>query len=571
MIHDISLGFNPIGPWPVLLGASAVVTGLTLWAYFRRFKGSGGRWRYVAVALRLLALLLCLLAALRPSVYLNEKKKHDSSLVFLIDTSTSMEIGDEVRGQSRWDIARQVVKQAREFAKTLGPDLDLKFYRFDSRLTEPKPGEMVEDAKPSGHETRLGSMMQEAQKRTENSSRRLARLVIVSDFANNNGTDPLEAARRLKGQEVPVVTVGLGTENAGAVHRDIKLRDIVAGPTVFVKNRLAVRGNIVARGYAGQTLEVELFVEGQATPVATKRVKVPEGSELIPVTGLTYTPQTPGEKQVTLKVKKQEGELVVTNNEISTFVTVLSGGLNVLFLQGSNFTWDYRFLMRAIERSPDIQVEGWVIRRPPEGDKSEIDDAYFAPGRYNVYVLSDLPAEFLPPRQQKLLADAVKAGAGFMMLGGRSSFGAGGWAGTPIEDILPAFIHPGDTDLEPPGGLKFEPSNLGLDSYVLQVGGTRAETKRIWDALPPILGSNRFGERKALGEGFGHVARTRSGTDHAQYGCGQKPHHRLRRRYMGLGPFVGRGPARPSQALEADHLLVVAQGKRQRQPRQTEP
>ena len=30
-----------------------------------------------------------------------------------------------------------------------------------------------------------------------------------------------------------MVTVGLGTENAGAVHRDIKLRDIVAGPTVF--------------------------------------------------------------------------------------------------------------------------------------------------------------------------------------------------------------------------------------------------------------------------------------------------------------------------------------------------
>ena len=261
-----------------------------------------------------------------------------------------------------------MVKQARDFAKTLGPDLDLKFYRFDSKLAEPKAGEMVEEAKPSGRETsaRLRRCRKPRKGRRER-SRRLARLVILSDFANNNGSDPLEAARRLKGQGVPVVTVGLGTENAGAVHRDIKLRDIVAGPTVFVKNRLAVRGNIVARGYAGQTLEVELFVEGQATPVAKTRVKVPEGTDVIPITGLTYTPQTPGEKQVTLKVAKQEGELVVTNNEISTFVTVLSGGLNVLFLQGSNFTWDYRFLMRAIERSPDIQVEGWVIRRPAAG------------------------------------------------------------------------------------------------------------------------------------------------------------------------------------------------------------
>jgi hypothetical protein len=500
MTRNISLTFNPIGPWPILLGVAVAVTALTLWAYSRRLQGSPGRWAYVAVTLRLLALLLCLLAALRPSVFLNEKKKQNASVVVLVDVSTSMNIGDEVRGQTRWDVAKEAVKQAREFAKTLGPDLDLKLYRFDSKLAEPKAGEMLEEAKPAGRETDLGSGIQEAQKKTESSSRRLARLVILSDFANNHGSDPLEAARRLKGQGVPVVTVGLGTENAGAVHKDIKLRDITAGPTVFVKNNLQVRGNIVAKGYSGQTLMVELFVEGQETPIAKTPVKVPDGTDVIPITGLTYTPQTPGEKLVTLKVAKQDGELVVTNNEISTFVTVLSGGLNVFFLQGSNFTWDYLFLMRAIERSPDIQVEGWVIRRPPQGEKSEIDDARFAPGRYNVYVLSDLQAEYLTPNQQKLLADAVKAGAGFMMLGGRSSFGAGGWAGTPIESILPVVLHPGDGELEPPGGIKFVPSPLGLDRYVLQVGSNRAESKKIWDSLPPILGSNRFIELKASAE-----------------------------------------------------------------------
>ena len=44
---------------------------------------------------------------------------------------------------------------------------------------------------------------------------------------------------------------------------------------------------------------------------------------------------------VTLEVAQHDGEIVTTNNKISTFVTVLSGGLNVLFLQGPNFTWDY--------------------------------------------------------------------------------------------------------------------------------------------------------------------------------------------------------------------------------------
>ena len=83
-----------------------------------------------------------------------------------------------------------------------------------------------------------------------------------------------------------------------------------------------------------------------------------------------------------------------------------------------------------------------------------------------------------------------------MMLGGRTSFGAGGWAQTDLADILPAEIHPGDGQLEPEGGIKFVPSTSGLTSYVLQIGGSRAETAKLWDMMPPILGTNRFGEPK---------------------------------------------------------------------------
>ncbi|MGD0041885.1 MAG: glutamine amidotransferase, partial [Isosphaeraceae bacterium] len=246
--------------------------------------------------------------------------------------------------------------------------------------------------------------------------------------------------------------------------------------------------------FAGQPIEVELLVEGQS--VAKTQVRVPEGSDVAPIVGLKMIPQTPGEKKVTIRVPPLEGEFVTTNNEISTFVTVLSGGLNVMFLQGPNFTWDYRFLMRSIMTSRDIEVVGAVIRRPARGEASEVDDAEFAPGRYNVYVLSDLPADYLAPRQHRLLAEAVKKGAGLMMLGGRTSFGAGGWAQTDLADILPAEIHPGDGQLEPEGGIKFVPSTSGLTSYVLQIGASRAETAKLWDMMPPILGTNRFGEPK---------------------------------------------------------------------------
>ena len=38
-----------------------------------------------------------------------------------------------------------------------------------------------------------------------------------------------------------------------------------------MKNQLEVRGTLVARGFANQELDVELYVEGQATPVAKTR------------------------------------------------------------------------------------------------------------------------------------------------------------------------------------------------------------------------------------------------------------------------------------------------------------
>ena len=51
--------------------------------------------------------------------------------------------------------------------------------------------------------------------------------------------------------------------------------------------------------------------------------------------------------------------------------------------------------MRSIATSPDIQVDGVVIRRPARGESGEVDDAEFTPGRYNVYIL-ERPAGRLP-------------------------------------------------------------------------------------------------------------------------------------------------------------------------------
>lgn len=518
----MSVSFNPIGPWPLVLLAAAVVTVLTIWAYRIRLRGSTGRWRWVALGLRLLAVLLCVLAALRPSVVVSEKKNEAASLVVMLDSSMSMRFNDEVRGRSRWEVARQTLEEARGAVKSLPSEIEVQYYQFDSTLredgspaakrdqpgnpgenpakAEPKPAPAAvgkpadPNAQPEGRESAIGTVLLEAIKRQ--AGRRVAMFVLLSDGASNTGVPPLVAAQQLRGQDAPVVAVGFGSENAGTDSRDISVKDLAAGPTVFVKNKLEARGLLDVRGFPNLPLEVELWVEGENRPVSTTQVTAKEGVKSLAVSGLSYVPSTPGEKKVTLKVKPEAGELIQTNNEFSTFLTVLKGGLNVLYIQGPNFSWDPRYVRNALDASPDIQVDYKLVRRPATGGVGLLPDSDFARGRYDVYVLGDIPADHLTATQQKMLADSVEKGAGLIMLGGRSSFGAGGWASTEVARVLPVQISPNDGQLEPEGGIPVVPNADGLESYVLRLASSRAESAQIWQGLPPITGTNRFGAPK---------------------------------------------------------------------------
>ena len=86
--------------------------------------------------------------------------------------------------------------------------------------------------------------------------------------------------------------------------------------------------------------------------------------------------------------------------------------LRVLFLMGKQFTWDYRFFMRALAKVPNVQCEAILIRERAREGRSQVDDKEFRPGQYNVYVLNDVSAADLPLRQQGLLVAAVERARG---------------------------------------------------------------------------------------------------------------------------------------------------------------
>src|SRR5581483_858578 len=58
--------------------------------------------------------------------------------------------------------------------------------------------------------------------------------------------------------------------------------------------------------------------------------------------------------------------------------------------------------------------------------------------RYDLVLLSDVPAMFVGPQQMSALEAYVRdLGGGFIMAGGENSFGSGGWTGSRMEQLLP--------------------------------------------------------------------------------------------------------------------------------------
>ena len=80
---------------------------LTIWAYAKRLRGTSGAWRWFAIGLRMIAILMCVLAALRPSILFQTKVKQPSTVVFLSDASKSMTIRDEVARPDRAGTSRE--------------------------------------------------------------------------------------------------------------------------------------------------------------------------------------------------------------------------------------------------------------------------------------------------------------------------------------------------------------------------------------------------------------------------------------------------------------------------------
>ncbi|WP_202921698.1 glutamine amidotransferase [Anatilimnocola aggregata] len=490
--------------WAVALIALGLIALLALGP---RYGKLSWQRKTVLTILRLAIILLVVVALLRPTKLTTVKTPRTSVVIVMVDISRSMQLPNGQGDKSRWQAQQQAIAQIESQLTNLGPDLELRTYQYDSRLQpwEVKNGRLVLPDQPTGDQTDVGTSLFAAL--VPEQGKRVAAVVLLGDGAQT-AFDPQvevqEAGRKVRDDfAAPLYTVTFGPAGDAAQSRDVAVERLDEQFTVFVKNELLVKGIVRVRGYVQKDIPVELTLEdstGKKQVIGQRIVRAAEDGKQLEV-DFPFTPQQVGHFRLTMTAAQQEGELVAKNNTLSAYLTVLEGGLRVLYLDGEK-RFEQKFLRRAINASPDIDLDDRIIdvRGKPRWPIDLSED--LKPTKYDAYILGEVDAAAIGPQQLQILANNVAAGKGLLMIGGRRSFGWGHYRGTPLEAVLPVKFD----SVEGSEGLTEAQLNRFFIDGPLPLAPTQphpitrlaseAQNASAWKKLPPLAWAHRFMEVK---------------------------------------------------------------------------
>lgn len=452
--------------------------------------------RGVMAGLRVGLVGLVVFALLQPTLVVSTVVPQQNFLGVLIDDSRSMALAD-ADGAPRSDfVTTQFSAGDGTLVDALSERFVLRYFRFsDVARRVGSPAELGY----SGPRTDLATALDAA--RQELSGVPLSGLVVLTDGADTGDRPITEALVPLQAGRIPVFTVGLGEE---VIRPDIEVgrvelpRAILAGSTVLVDVMVTQHG--MAR------TSVPLIVEDDRRILSEETIELgPDGEPV--VARVSFQLDEPGPHRVQFRIPPQEGERVDRNNAREVLVEVRGEREKILYFEGEP-RFEVKFTRRAVEEDENLQLV--VLQRTAESkflrlavsDSTELQYGFPTSReelyRYRALVLGSVEASHFTFDQLAMIADFVsERGGGLLFLGGRDAFAEGGWAGTPVEAVMPVVLD------QPTGGadgffseVSVEPTPAGLAHPTVQLDAPLEDVTDRWSALPPLTIVNRVTRTK---------------------------------------------------------------------------
>ncbi len=251
------------------------------------------------------------------------------------------------------------------------------------------------------------------------------RLVLIGDGQQTRGD--LEAAAgdaALLGAIIDAVPV------AGERRPDVRVVRLASS-----RSRLHEGASLQLRADVESSLEGEgilrLFENG--IEVESRPIKLTVGRQI--TEEFQRTPEERNLYTYRARLEGFEGDTIAENDEAMTLVDVRGRPL-FLYVEGEQA--EAHFLAEAMAKE-GIRVQ----QRSAEAFPQTLQEL----AGYDGIVISDVPAHKLTGQSMAMVRDYVEElGGGFLMVGGKNSFGVGGYYRTPIEDVLPVKMKAPDKE-----------------------------------------------------------------------------------------------------------------------------
>lgn len=531
-----ALGLTLAAPWaedkPFWVFALAVaLLAASIWFYWRWQRQADTRPRIILGALRGTLLMLLVITLADPVLHLRLVHQQPPLLYVIFDGTESMAIQDELpnaeraaiestvglrRGAnletkfSRLDYLQALVRSSRDNLLTRLAEqqhVEIEAFTFDGNATSQlrklrlapagghrlDHGYLAEQLKATGQVTALGSVLAEVSQQF--GSRRLAGVILFSDFDQNSGPTPLAGpqspAFRLG---VPIYTVGIGATDA----IDLAI-DLQTDP----KMKKAERSNIIVHirqtGLEGQSAALRVTAKKLSGDNDAATTEMVVGQRTVSLNSplqtieLPFIPEDSGRFEFTAAADKLEGEASQQNNRSTRQLNIIDDYLRLMYVAYEP-TWEWRFVKEVFHRDKLVGMPGFRTFLSSSDPRVRESNVLFLPTltpkrsdffANDVLFLDDLPRSALNDRFCELTKEYVsKLGGGLVVIAG-PRFGPRELQQTPLADMLPVIIDANADLRSAPDHPEFRPRlTPHADRYsFMQLGADGEENHRAWDNL----------------------------------------------------------------------------------------
>lgn len=450
--------------------------------YFKRTS----RLRLLLTLIRSSVFVCCLLLLISPKINLPLKDESRRSIALLLDNSFSMSLNSRFR-------------KAKELAEKLKADLgqryNLYLFIFNQEAKE-IPFKDLKIQQANGSKTNiLGTI-----KRVEDqlADKDLAGVVCLSDGGENVAGQEIEIPK------IPIFAVGVGDE---ASFKDISIEKVISPKIAYRDEPFEVEAVIKGVGVSKKSFEA--ILSGNSKVIEIKRLSFKTDEEEMRLK-FSITPTKLGSLNYHFQIPALKEEATDENNSFSFKVNVSRSKIRALLIAGHP-GWEYSFLRRALINDPHLELVSFIILR-------ELSDMVIVPEKelslipfpanelftkelfdFDLLIFENFSySKVMSYRYFSFIKEFVERGGGFLMVGGKDSFGLGGYNKTPIEEILPVTI----VDEEEWLPTAFKLKIIHPEHPLVRLGQSREETLKIWEEMPPLSGCN-FLKRKEGAQSLG--------------------------------------------------------------------